>query len=368
MPETGRLLAFRTPAPRPLSVAEVEQLIGQFLLAPVDVRSDSDWSQLKNVDFAFGVLESLKTIVNKLPERVHLEAVAVHERLRGVSTLGVFDERDYLLGEFALLAGNTARLTGRIEIAERWFNKAEKWYRHTVNPSPSLTRVSHARLALHYDMRQYAHVLASLPDLVTEYERLGMQAEVKKVKYLEAVTYKETGDADSSLACFLALRDSFATDEPSFQTLVLTGIAEEYGRRGQHEESLRAYGDALRAVDQSGDSMAAAQLKGSVGETYRSRGEYGAAVDCLRSAISTYSSLGMETRVAYLRVILAESLLAAGRQREAEWEILAALPIIEREQMVAEGFAAVGILRESAKRRTVDAPALALLRKKLQAS
>lgn len=368
MPRAGRLLAFRSPSARVLSASEADSLAAAFLSQTPDARSQSDWAELRDAEFSFHVVERLRGLTNKSPESIHHEALAVYQHLEEIESLGVFDERDYLLGETALTAANTARLTGRFEAAEDWLDTAEKWFGHTVNAAPSITRVSHARAALHYDMRRYDRVLASIPDLIRGYERLGMQAEVKKVRYLEAVTYKETGDADKSLASFLSLRDSFGSDEANFRTLVLTGIAEEYARRGAHEESLRAYAEAIRVVDEVGDSMASAQLKGSVGETYRSRGEYRAAAECLRSAISSYRSLGMETRVAYLRVILAESLLAADRHREAEWEILAALPVIEEQRMVAEGFTAIAILRESASRRSLDRPALTQLRQKLQAS
>jgi hypothetical protein len=62
--------------------------------------------------------------------------------------------------------------------------------------------------------------------------------------------------------------------------------------------------------------------------------------------------------MAYLRVLLAESLLASGREREAEWELLAALPIIESQGLAAEGVAAVSLLRESVARRKTDTQAL----------
>jgi hypothetical protein len=68
-----------------------------------------------------------------------------------------------------------------------------------------------------------------------------------------------------------------------------------------------------------------------------------------------------------MSLVIAESLLALGRDREAEWEILSALPTIDEEKMVPEGFAAVALLRESVQRRKTDPNALRELREHLQA-
>jgi hypothetical protein len=71
---------------------------------------------------------------------------------------------------------------------------------------------------------------------------------------------------------------------------------------------------------------------------------------------------------AYLRIVLAETLIAISRTREAEWQIAAALPIIEEQKMVPEGHAALGLLRESVRRRQTDGGALRELRERLQST
>ena len=53
-------------------------------------------------------------------------------------------------------------------------------------------------------------------------------------------------------------------------------------------------------------------------------------------------------------------------RKEAEWQILAALPTIDGEKMVPEAGAAVNLLAESVRRRTLDRSALAALRDYLQ--
>jgi hypothetical protein len=103
-----------------------------------------------------------------------------------------------------------------------------------------------------------------------------------------------------------------------------------------------------------------------VAETLRRIGQLRAAVDAYREAVNDFVQLGMQTQAAYLRVVLSEALLEAGRHREAEWELLAALPTINEQKMVPEGFAAVALLQQSVKLRKTDPSALSELRRYLQ--
>ena len=112
---------------------------------------------------------------------------------------------------------------------------------------------------------------------------------------------------------------------------------------------------------------ALADLKMMVGGTLKQRGHLASALEAYRDAIKDYQGLGMSTRAAYLRLVSAEVLLEVGKAREAEWEILAALPTIDQEKMVPEGFAAVALLRESVRQRKTDPKALLELREYLQA-
>jgi DNA-directed RNA polymerase specialized sigma24 family protein len=68
--------------------------------------------------------------------------------------------------------------------------------------------------------------------------------------------------------------------------------------------------------------------------------------------------MGLRGDVAAIHLVLADVLLDAGQEREAELEIRAALPIIDEEKMVPEGVAALSFLRESVRRRKIDRNAL----------
>jgi hypothetical protein len=74
----------------------------------------------------------------------------------------------------------------------------------------------------------------------------------------------------------------------------------------------------------------------------------------------------MDSLAAYVRIVLAETLLASGREGEATLEIIAALPVIEELELVQEGVAAVALLRESLRRQKADPEALKALRVQIQ--
>ena len=112
--------------------------------------------------------------------------------------------------------------------------------------------------------------------------------------------------------------------------------------------------------------LVAAHLKVAAAEYLRCQNSLGLAAELLRGAVGDYLALEMATFVAYYRVLLAETLIALSRNREAEWEILAALPTIESECMVPEGFAALSLLRESVRRRAADVSALREVKERLK--
>jgi hypothetical protein len=105
-----------------------------------------------------------------------------------------------------------------------------------------------------------------------------------------------------------------------------------------------------------------------VGETLQSVGQVSGAIEAYRESVADHVELGMVTRAAYFRVVLSEALLACGRAREAEWELLAALPTINEQKMVPEGFAAAVLLQESVRQRKTNPKALSELRQYLQAA
>jgi tetratricopeptide (TPR) repeat protein len=370
MSSTARILRF------PARKARTE-LAPQEVTAAVQLYLDQDPGQrseeikdscLANAEVVFRVLSALRSIRESNPKRVAEEAIQVHKWLSSApAPLGLFDEHDYFLGEAALLAAGAIRLLGQRTEADRWLWSAEASFHLTVNPAPALAQVSYTRIALKYDMGEYDEVLEVLPALASTFRKLGMQRDFAKSKLFEAMTMKIVGRHDEALATLNTLvNDPSVKGDTAFYGRALVDLGDIHQQNGHSEKALGLYQEALPLLQAGDNAVALADLKAVVGATYRSVDRLPEAVVAYRSAKADFVTLGMQTRVAYIGVLAAEVLLALDRPREAEWEILQALPTIEEQKMVPEGFAAVALLRESVKRRKADPNALRELREHLQ--
>jgi tetratricopeptide (TPR) repeat protein len=341
-----------------------------YLEAEPNERSDQlRESTLTHPEHLFALCGWLRENEGKDPKRVATEAVALFRWLLSASQrIGLFDEREYLLGQVAWACGGALRHLGRLAEADLWLDRADTAYRHTLNPAPLLAKVAYTRLALRYDMRRYDEVLQRLPDLTSSFEKLSMPGEVSKCRFLAAMTLKESGRREEALEQFKQLLLALAADRNStLLPMVLVEIGAALASQNRYDEAAEMYKKALDEAQVAGERMTVAHLKATLGETYRLQGSLTSAEKAFRAALEDYLDLGMAVRAAYLRVVLAESLILAGRVREGEWQILAALPTIEDQQMVPEGFAALTLLKESVHRRKTDPNALREVREILQA-
>jgi thioredoxin-like negative regulator of GroEL len=97
-----------------------------------------------------------------------------------------------------------------------------------------------------------------------------------------------------------------------------------------------------------------ANVNSIIASGYRAQGKLAEAIGTFRASKGIYAYLGMKTHEAYIEVLIAETYLAMGCHREAEREILKALPSIEEQGMITDAVAAVSILREAVRRRKLD--------------
>lgn len=360
----GRLLAFPQRVETPLSTNELSELATAFVAGASGAASPVE--VVSNPDLLNAVIAQLREDANRNPKSIAACAAALHATISDSrNPVGLFDEHDFFSGELALIVGGTSRYLGEFSDANRWLDLAEGSFRHTVNPAPLLARVAYARLTICFDLREHDRVLEMVPALVRSFERLGMRQELQKTRFVEAMSLKEAGRFSSAFDAFRALRDDLSAEAPSLLSRVLIELGAEYARTQQFPLAASTYEEAMKFVAAAGEPMSLAHLRATIGETYRDMGNHRLALECFRSAVSIYAEIGMKARVAYLRVVAAETLLLADRQREAEWEICAALPIIEEEKLVAEGVAAMALLRESIRRRKLDPDAIRDLKKQL---
>ena len=334
-----------------------------FLATDVSERSDQlIEAMFCDVSAVFGVLELLQTYRDVCPAKAATESSFLY---RWMSERGSFrseNERNYLLGVAAMLVGTNCRSLGRRASAAEWFTTAHSCFRKLRNSDPELAKLEYGRLTLSYERRQYDRVISEMPLLLARFRALGMDAEVAKCEFVEAMALKECGNEEGALFKLLDMEKSLSESDPCrLLGGVIAKIGELYSAKGQHREAMHAYKRALPLLRGSGRLDMLANLKGTVAETCRDMGNFRTAIDLYREAIGEYAKLEMTSFAAYSRILLAETLLLAGYPSEAEIEILAALPTIEREQMVEDGCAALNLLRESVYQCKTDESSLRVL-------
>ncbi len=371
MPENAKILPFRAKlGPATCSREEALERARTFLaMSELERDEHARDEALSDGDVLTAICSELWSLINTSPSEVAGEAPNVFKWLSAKAASDFFfDERDFFLGESALLAAGSLRLLGRRDETERWLDRADASFRHTVSPAAHLARVSYIRLTLRYDMRRHDEVLELIPSVALTFQKLGMSNDLAKCHFLEAMSLKELGRIEEAAVSLERLSggDQLRV-EPALSGMALLNLGNLRSEQGAFDSALAAYAKATPLLQSANRFSAMADLKLMMGGTLQRMGHLSPAVEAFRESISDYVGLGMVTRAAYLRVVLAEALLEAGKPREAEWEILAALPAIDQERMVPEGFAAVALLRESVRQRKTDPKSLLELREFLQA-
>jgi tetratricopeptide (TPR) repeat protein len=370
MPDTAKILPFRGRENRASCTREQASARAKAYLYSSELErpQQSIDEALADGDVLTSIFSALWDVINTNPSFVARQAPEIYRWLSGRSENDFFfDERDFFLGEIALLAAGSLRLIGKRDETERWLDRADAGFRHTIAPAAHLARVSYIRLTLRYDMRRHEEVLELIPSVALTFEKLGMSSELAKCRFLEAMSLKESGRIDDAAERLekLAACDGGMVDS-AIRGMAFVNLGNLRSEQGCSDVALEAYSKAAPLLLGASRFAALADLKLMVGGTLRRLGHFASAIASLRDSVREHLELDMKTRAAYVRVVLAETLLEAGKPRESEWELLAALPTIDEEAMVPEGFVAVALLRESVRQRKTDPKALGELRQYLQ--
>jgi tetratricopeptide (TPR) repeat protein len=371
---SSNVLQFRFPRSSdamPLSPKAAEQAARDFLSIPIGDRSDEDRDRsLGNSDIVMGICGVLGEWRDSAPSVVAEEAADAYRWISQPGChLGLFDERDYFIGQAALLAGIATRHLGRREEAFLWLDRAEAGFRHTLNPAPGLANVAYARLALRFEMGRYQDVLELTPSLEASFRKLRMGTEAAKCRLLLAMALKQIGRNPQALDALAGLEEQVSTfGDRALQARILAEVGDLHQLEGQLDLAVFALRKALTILENHDRSAARADLQLFVGGVLRAKGALGEAEAAFREARSEYLALEMRPQTAYMSLVIAEVLIGLGREREAEWEIRAALPAIDEIRMVPEAIAAIALLRESASRKKADLSALRELRNRLEST
>jgi tetratricopeptide (TPR) repeat protein len=183
------------------------------------------------------------------------------------------------------------------------------------------------------------------------------------------MTLKQMGQHPMAIEVLDQVREENETSaDPLLAARVLAELGDLQQMEGRLDLAMAAFQEALSLLPEHEVSLAKADLKLYVGGIQKTLGSLAEATDSFRAAQRDYQALGMRPLAAYTHLVVAETLLEMKRDREAEWEILAALPTIDEIKMVPEGFAAVALLHESVRRRSTDTTVLQQLKAHLQSN
>ncbi|MEO8191722.1 MAG: hypothetical protein ABI682_15420 [Acidobacteriota bacterium] len=358
---TGELIPFPTPlsssSPEEARVCAEAFLESDFANAAVG--SPNGFNQPETL---LALCQLIENRMDGSPGKMARAAVVAYDLLRsrtGSDNAFLFDEREYYLGELALLAGTALRVVFKVDEARVWFDRAQAWFLSTANLGGDIARVSYQRLALSLEQRQLQDVLHLAPPLRDAFLRSGAKEMALKCTYLEAVALRELDRPEEALPVLEAVySEARSLNSAKMIGTALVCLIQLRSEFGHADIAAKLIAEAEPILQSSNNRVALGKLYCGVGVLMRSQNRGVDAIEAFRSAQEEFARIELPAERAALHLLIADLLLETGQERQAEWEIRAALPIIDELKMVPEGFAAMSLLRESLRRRSIDRGAL----------
>jgi len=355
---SGRILPFRG---RPLSSEAGMAAAEKVLATPIDERVGKARAlHLEDPETLLALCGVLREQMGTDPASVLTEADFLYRFIEAPKReIGLFDERDYFLGETALLAGTACRCLSHREEAWIWFDRAEAGYRHTMNAPAEMSRLSYQRLAERLEERQLDLVLELLPPLVESFRKLWMPEDALKCRFLEGLAHVERDEPSEAIAIFNQIRAE--AEESGYNRLVgeaYVNLIHAHGMLGETEAAIEASRRAIPILKSLDARIVLGKVHWGLAILLRRTGHYNEAIDSYRKAQEQFDAIGMRADIAALNLVVADLLLEEGRSVEALREISEALPVIADLKMAPEGMAALTLVRESVRRQEVNRQAL----------
>jgi tetratricopeptide (TPR) repeat protein len=280
---------------------------------------------------------------------------------------GLDDERDYFQGELALIAGCASRVLFRTQDADRWLAAADASFGRSKNAQMDLARVAYQRLAVLIEGRHFGEVLRGAPVLCETFVQLQMPDDALKCLFLEGVVQGELGNHQKAVELFGPIyKEAQSLGNLRLVAQAANNLARNHAALGDERKALFFARTALPIQRKLEDRVGLSKLQWSLGTLLQKQGKHPAAVQAYRHALADAEEVGTRADIVALHLVIADLLLEAGQEAQAEKEIRAALPIIDEEKMMPEGIAALSLLRESLRRRQIDHGALRDLHRHLE--
>ncbi len=329
-----------------------------FLRSPAGDRSAQVTLNLvSDLESLFAICALLREERNSFPEKVSEDAVSFFQLLESHTEIGAAgDERSFFLSQLAITVAVSLRWTGEMERSAEWLQIAEWHNKRTIVPELGRAEVDFNRLVGLQEQGRCAEVVDALHELQPRMRALGMVTCLAKSEILLSDCLKLLGFVEESVAPLKrGLGSSAFVGRPVLRAVALLFLADSYTILGRLVEADGCLRIAASILQRHEGPTAVAHLSLVAGERYRKSSKLERSLNAYTAARVTYEKLGLATLAAYARLLVAEVLLALGRESEAKAEVIAALPAIERAGLLAKGAAALVLLRESIRRECLDA-------------
>ena len=329
--------------------ARIEALVGQQVLEISEIREIcSRLVKLSSIrpglvapcsSQLYTILDTQDTCVGHLDDRAHLKAIA------------------------ALAAAMADRHHGNWNSCESGYRRAASAFRCTADVGDQ-DRVEVEYLALQYTRGKYHNVVGTAPELI---ERIVIPRERQKAKLvLGSAFISLERPADARRVLETALVDSAVGTDPCLEAAVLSVLGSAFSFLGEDLEAMARFNAAGALLARFHYPLLLATLTLQIGEHLGKLGKLRETLVLYRAAREMHRDVGHTFQVAYLSVLVSEVLMLLGRSDDAEIELVAALPLIERFELHREAVAAVALLREAMMRRGTDVTAIQALRDQLR--
>ena len=355
---TGRVLPFRG---RPLSSESGMKAAERVLATPLPERATKARAlHLEDPETLLALCGVLRERMGAAPAAVKEEAEFLYRFIESPKReIGLFDERDYFLGELAMLAGTACRCLSEREEAWIWFDRAEAGFRHTMNAPAEMSRLSYQKLAERFEERQLDLVIELLPSLVESFQKLGMTEDALKCRFLEGLALYECDQPAASIDVFNVIcREAEALGSQKLLSEAYVNLIQAHGVLGEAEAAIEASRRAIPLLRELDNRISLAKVQWGLATLLRQEGRVPEAIDTYRRAQEDFEAIGMRADIAALNLVVADLLIEEGKSVEALREISEALPIIAELKMAPEGMAALTLVRESVRRQEVNRQAL----------
>jgi tetratricopeptide (TPR) repeat protein len=176
-------------------------------------------------------------------------------------------------------------------------------------------------------------VLDLVPLWVESFSSLGLAEEALKCRFLEGTALREKGQFAESVEVFRDIcREAETQGNVRLTAHATTSLAQCCRLLGRPEQAMEYARKALPLLNQLNNRTTLVKLRWSVANILREQGKLGEAIGAYRETLESAQTVGMRGDVAALHLVLADLMLDVGQDRQAEWEVRAALPIIDEER------------------------------------